>query len=81
MHYCFYLDSYRHLSKLILFLPQKLRKDQLDPEDHLDVVKMEHDGHVNKEYHKEMFLGEEHDEFKAVSIENAANKLEDVVGR
>ncbi|CAG5132599.1 unnamed protein product [Candidula unifasciata] len=57
---------------------KKLPLDKLVPVDHLDVVKMEQDGHMNKEYHKEMFLGE-HEEFKAEAIENAEVKLKEVI--
>ena len=47
----------------------------------MDVVRMEQDGHVNKEYHKEMFLGEDHDEFKSESVDVAQVKLQEVVNK
>ncbi|BFZ23657.1 hypothetical protein BsWGS_26696 [Bradybaena similaris] len=59
---------------------KKLPVAKLIPADHLDVVKMEQDGHMNKEYHKEMFFGE-HDEFKAETIENAEAKLKEVIAK
>lgn len=35
----------------------KLDVDKLKPPDHLEGVKMEQDGHFNKDYQKEVFLG------------------------
>ncbi|XP_012943913.1 45 kDa calcium-binding protein [Aplysia californica] len=59
----------------------KLQAEQLAPVDHLDVVKMEQDGHVNRDYHKEMFLGGQHDEFRSDSVDHAQVKLKDIVAR
>ncbi|RUS79645.1 hypothetical protein EGW08_012592 [Elysia chlorotica] len=59
----------------------KLDAKQLEPADHLDVVKMEHDGHVNREYHKEMFLGEEHEEFKSHPVDRAEGRLKEIVAK
>ncbi|CAL1528641.1 unnamed protein product [Lymnaea stagnalis] len=58
---------------------KKLTMEQLVPVDHLDVVKMEQDGHVNKEYHKEMFLGGLHDEFKVETFDDATIQLQEIV--
>ncbi|GFN96059.1 45 kda calcium-binding protein [Plakobranchus ocellatus] len=60
---------------------KKLDAKQLEPADHLDVVKMEHDGHVNQEYHKEMFLGEEHEEFKSHPVDRAEERLKEIVAK
>lgn len=60
---------------------KKLEAKQLEPADHLDAVKMEQDGHMNKEYHKEMFLGEEHDEFKSHPIDRAEKHLKEIVAK
>ncbi|RMB91601.1 hypothetical protein DUI87_31830 [Hirundo rustica rustica] len=37
---------------------------ELLPPDHLNGVKMEMDGHLNKEFHQEVFLGKDRDEFE-----------------
>ncbi|KAK3785958.1 hypothetical protein RRG08_038163 [Elysia crispata] len=59
----------------------KLEAKQLEPMDHLDAVKMEHDGHMNREYHKEMFLGEEHEEFKSHPVDRAEGRLKEIVAK
>ena len=57
--------------------PKKVLKlDDLQP-DHLDAVKMEQDGHLNRDYKKEIFLGN-HEEFEQGSKDEIAKKLEDV---
>ncbi|XP_059146619.1 45 kDa calcium-binding protein-like [Physella acuta] len=58
---------------------EKLPMEKLIPVDHLDVVKMEQDGHVNKDYHKEMFLGGLHDEFRTEAVDHAQDKLQEIV--
>ncbi|KAK6965951.1 45 kDa calcium-binding protein [Biomphalaria glabrata] len=60
---------------------KKLSIDKLIPADHLDIVKMERDGHVNRDYHKEMFLGGLHDEFKAEAVDQATVRLQEIVAR
>ncbi|KAH9495901.1 45 kDa calcium-binding protein [Bulinus truncatus] len=60
---------------------KKLPVEQLIPVDHLDIVRMEQDGHINKEYHKEMFLGGLHDEFRAETVDQASVKLQEIVAR
>lgn len=57
---------------------KKLPVDKLRPVDHLDAVKMEQDGHINKDFHKEMFLGN-HEEFENDHYEEAESKLKDIV--
>ncbi|XP_070207360.1 45 kDa calcium-binding protein-like [Littorina saxatilis] len=57
---------------------QKLPVEKLRPVDHMDVVKLEHDGDINKEFHKEMFLGN-HEEFENDRYEEAESKLKDIV--
>ena len=56
---------------------KKLSLDQLKPVDHVDAVKMEQDGHLNQEYHKELFLGN-HEVLEADTDENALKKLIDI---
>ncbi|XP_050414376.1 45 kDa calcium-binding protein [Patella vulgata] len=57
----------------------QLTLDKLKPQDHLDALKMEHDGHINREYHKELFLGNHEDIEK--DAQNADSKLKDVFFR
>ncbi|KAL8574853.1 hypothetical protein ACOMHN_044875 [Nucella lapillus] len=57
---------------------EKLPVDKLRPVNHMDAVKFEHDGHVNKDFHKEMFLGN-HEEFEKDRYEEAESKLKDIV--
>ncbi|XP_025084383.1 45 kDa calcium-binding protein-like isoform X2 [Pomacea canaliculata] len=57
---------------------KKLDVDKLRPVDHMDAVKMEQDGHINKDYHREMFLGN-HEEFENNHYEEAESKLKDIV--
>ncbi|ESO99275.1 hypothetical protein LOTGIDRAFT_113682 [Lottia gigantea] len=54
----------------------KLTLDKLKPQDHIDALKMEHDGHINKEYHKELFLGD-HEEIESDS-KSADAKMKDI---
>lgn len=37
--------------------------NEILPPDHLNGVKMEMDGHLNKDFHQEVFLGKEMEEF------------------
>ncbi|NXH85678.1 CAB45 protein, partial [Edolisoma coerulescens] len=39
-------------------------ENEILPPDHLNGVKMEMDGHLNKEFHQEVFLGKEMEEFE-----------------
>ncbi|XP_059722842.1 45 kDa calcium-binding protein isoform X2 [Haemorhous mexicanus] len=39
-------------------------ENEILPPDHLNGVKMELDGHLNKEFHQEVFLGKEREEFE-----------------
>ena len=57
---------------------KKLSVEKLRPVDHMDAVRMEQDGHVNKEFHKEMFLGD-HEEFENERYVEAESKLKDIV--
>lgn len=57
---------------------EKLSVDKLRPVDHMDAVRMEQDGHINKDFHKEMFLGN-HEEFEKDHYEEAESKLKDIV--
>lgn len=38
-------------------------ENEILPPDHLNGIKMEMDGHLNKEFHQEVFLGKEMEEF------------------
>ncbi|XP_076472750.1 45 kDa calcium-binding protein-like [Babylonia areolata] len=57
---------------------EKLPVEKLRPVDHIDAVRMEQDGHINKDFHKEMFLGN-HEEFEKDRYEEAESKLKDIV--
>lgn len=38
-------------------------ENEILPPDHLNGLKMERDGHLNKEFHQEVFLGKDMEEF------------------
>lgn len=38
-------------------------ENEILPPDHLNGVKLEMDGHINKDFHQEVFLGKEMEEF------------------
>jgi len=45
--------------------PNNSKEDnEILPQDHLNGVKMEMDGHLNKDFHQEVFLGKEMEEFE-----------------
>ncbi|XP_013411557.1 45 kDa calcium-binding protein [Lingula anatina] len=52
----------------------KLSVKKLKPPDHLDAVKMEQDGHLNRDYKKEVLLGE-HEEMEKDTPEEKAKRL------
>ena len=54
-----------------------LKIDDLQPPDHLDGVKMEQDGHLNKDYKKEILLGN-HEEFENADEDMFEDKIKDV---
>ena len=54
-----------------------LNAEKLLPPDHVDAVKFEKDGHLNKDFHKEVFLGN-HEEIDDDPIEIAEAKLLDI---
>ena len=54
--------------------------DDLKPPDHLDAVKLEQDGHLNKDYLKEIFLGN-HEELAKGSLEDQEKKLADIFNK
>lgn len=56
---------------------KKLSVEQLKPADHLDAVKLEQDGMINKDYKKEIFLGN-HEEIEDESLDVAESKLKDI---
>ncbi|CAH1803211.1 unnamed protein product, partial [Owenia fusiformis] len=59
---------------------KKLDKEDLNPPDHLDAVRMEQDGHLNKDWRKEVFLGE-HEDFDQSTREEQDQKLKMVFYR
>lgn len=54
--------------------------EKLLPPDHVDAVKFEKDGHINKDFHKEVFLGN-HEEIDDEPIQIAEAKLVDIFHR
>lgn len=56
---------------------EKLSQKDLEPPDHIDGLKLEQDGHINKDYKKEIFLGE-HEEIEDDSLDVAESKLKDI---
>ncbi|KAL4221289.1 45 kDa calcium-binding protein [Mactra antiquata] len=57
-----------------------LTVDELKPVDHLDAVKLEQDGMINKDYKKEIFLGN-HEEIEDDSLDVAESKLKDIFAK
>ncbi|XP_062622272.1 45 kDa calcium-binding protein-like [Saccostrea cucullata] len=55
----------------------KVDAEKLLPPDHVDALKFEKDGHINKDYRKEIFLGN-HEEMDDDPIEIAEAKLVDI---
>uniref|UniRef100_A0A8B9JI09 45 kDa calcium-binding protein n=1 Tax=Astyanax mexicanus TaxID=7994 RepID=A0A8B9JI09_ASTMX len=45
-------------------IPNSKETNEILPPDHLNGVKMEMDGHLNKDFHQEVFLGKEMEEFE-----------------
>lgn len=43
--------------------PTNKDENEILPPDHLNGVKLEMDGHINKDFHQEVFLGKEMEEF------------------
>ncbi|OWF44013.1 45 kDa calcium-binding protein-like [Mizuhopecten yessoensis] len=54
-----------------------LSVDKLVPPDHLDAVRLEQDGHINKDFHKEAFLGN-HEEIDDEPAPVAESKLHEI---
>lgn len=54
-----------------------LKMDDLQPPDHIDGVRMEHDGHLNRDYKKEVLLGN-HEEFEWESESKLVSRLKDI---
>lgn len=44
--------------------PSSKEENEILPPDHLNGVKMEMDGHLNKDFHQEVFLGKDMEEFE-----------------
>lgn len=44
--------------------PANKDENEILPPDHLNGVKLEMDGHINKDFHQEVFLGKEIEEFE-----------------
>ena len=55
-----------------------LKSSALLPPDHLDAVKMEQDAHMNRDYKREIFFGENHEEVRPVSPKEVTQVLTDL---
>ena len=44
--------------------PNSKEENEILPPDHLNGVKLEMDGHINKDFHQEVFLGKDMEEFE-----------------
>ncbi|TRZ02447.1 hypothetical protein DNTS_030276 [Danionella cerebrum] len=53
-----------NISALKAKQPNSKEDNEILPPDHLNGVKMEMDGHLNKDFHQEVFLGKEMEEFE-----------------
>lgn len=60
-----------------LDIPAVNSVDRLAPPDHLEGVKMEQDGHLNKNFRKEIFLGDLED-FEDIPYDERRSKLDEV---
>lgn len=58
-------------------ISNSINAEKLLPPDHVDAVKFEKDGHINKDFHKEVFLGN-HEEIDDDPIDIAEAKLVDI---
>lgn len=75
------MDAPAHKEKIDVKKPEKiLPVDDLKPPDHLDAVKLEQDGMINKDYKKEIFLGN-HEEIEDDNYEVAESKLRDIFSK
>lgn len=54
--------------------------DKLQPPDHLEGVRFEQDGMLNKDFHKEAFIGN-HEEIDEEPAEIADSKLKDIFNK
>lgn len=75
------MDAPAPKEKIDVKKPEKiLPVDDLKPPDHLDAVKLEQDGMINKDYKKEIFLGN-HEEIEDDNYEVAESKLRDIFSK
>lgn len=65
------------LKEDVINMEQPIPLKKLQPQDHLDAVKIEQDGMLNKDFHKEAFLGN-HEEIEDDAPEIAESKLKDI---
>ena len=62
---------------MIMILMSFTQVKDLQPPDHLDAVRLEQDGHLNRDYRKEIFLGN-HEDFEQNSEAEIEKKLKDI---
>jgi len=65
---------------LLLYYLQLPAKDDLAPPKHLDAVKVNRDGNLNSNFHKEVFLGEDLNNFENghYKLKEQKTKLEEI---
>lgn len=61
-------------------IPRELKIEDIQPPDHMDAVRMEQDGHLNRDYKKEIFLGN-HEDLEQGTDEELEEKLRDIFFR
>ncbi|XP_041712501.1 45 kDa calcium-binding protein [Coregonus clupeaformis] len=62
--------------------PTNKEENEILPPDHLNGMKLEMDGHINKDFHQEVFLGKEMEEFEEDSEpKRNRNKLIDIFSK
>ncbi|MGH0121848.1 UNVERIFIED_CONTAM: hypothetical protein FKN15_075949 [Acipenser sinensis] len=62
--------------------PNNKEENEILPPDHLNGLKMEMDGHLNKDFHQEVFLGKELEEFEEDSEPRRnRKKLKDIFSK
>lgn len=63
--FCLLLDACARPANMSALKDKSPGKDENEilPPDHLNALKMELDGHLNKDFHQEVFLGKDMEEF------------------
>ena len=51
---------------------------ELEPPKHMDAVKMDMNGELNKEFRQELFLGPDHEDFDSIPEKEGRKRLKDI---